>query len=180
MAINYPSKITTKNVCLGKRRLEDLAEEYAQGKDVPVMRVSGTVHSMKEETGDYGPYYRFGGAFAALSFVDRAEYRSRAMIMPALAEMIVSEKVKKAIEVQGVESTEKEGYKLVEPVKVLFDVTIQYNPSEKGTRFRFGASDLQPTESIFQDILDSKDEKLFLTGPKEETPKASGAKGGKK
>ena len=174
-APKYLPRITTKNVGLNKRRLEDLAESR-KDEEICVLEVFGRVTDTKEEIGEYGPYIRFMGEFEAENKVDGSIYRARQCILPPLAEMGASGKVATARE----EQNKPEG-SLVTAQGFAVAVTIRYNPSEKGTRFVFGSTDLMPSEvSPFAEL---RAQAAAISLPQPETaeePKADAPKGKKK
>lgn len=123
-------KINTKNVGLGKRLLEDYAEEV-QADKAPVMRVVGTVHASKGDVSQHGPYIKFYGDFEATNLLNGEEFRAPELLLPPVAEMIVDGQLNAAI------SKAPEGARPV--AQIALDVTVTYQDSENTTRFTYGA-----------------------------------------
>lgn len=129
-------KINTKSVGLGKRILEDYAEEVRAEK-APVMRVIGTVHSAKGDTTQYGPYIKFYGDFEATNLLTGDVYRAPELLLPPVGEMIVDGQLNAAI------AQAPEGARPV--ANVALDIQVSYNDAENATRFTFGAAPLLGT-----------------------------------
>ncbi len=143
---SYVKKITTKDCGLNIEICEGILEKT--GKETPVLRVWGNVKSSSGKDSQYGPYQVFGGEFAAINLSDGREARSDKMILPQVAEMLVS---------QALAAAQKSDPKATMPFGI--DITISPNPSTKGgTKFKFGVIALKGSDQ--KDALDLLGEEL--------------------
>lgn len=83
-------KITTNTVGLNKKVLKDFAKK---NETADILIIAGELTSAPEEKmGQFGdPYQIYKGNFKALNLISKEEFKSQALIVPALAEMLVSE-----------------------------------------------------------------------------------------
>lgn len=146
-ARSYPKKLTTATCGLSVDLCEKVAAEQ-KGKEVPVLRIGGTVRSMEEKSSQFGPYKRFKGDFEAVNCVTGEIYRSGDCILPPCAETPIVDLVMRAKEQEGAEAAVQFGV----------DITVKYykHPTLKGTEFVWGARPLgEQADSPMSALLQS-------------------------
>ena len=130
MAVSlFPKKISTATMGFSTRDLEAIAA--ASPDDViPVMRVWGIVSGAVPGTSQFGSYVKFTGEIAALNYISGEEARSQALLLPSVAEAVVSSLFTKAQKAGGT-------------AQIAVDITVEFNDSAKGgTKFRYGVRPL--------------------------------------
>lgn len=88
--MNLVKKITMKDVQLGKAKLQamNLSDE------IPIMNVAGIANEIKTGTSTYGEWTAAIGQFWAKNLITSEEYVSRAVILPPLAQDLITDSLK--------------------------------------------------------------------------------------
>lgn len=81
------SKITTKTVC---EDLRALVKDKDNGTNIPLMRIVGNATSMKSGVSNYGEWTKLLGDFICISLLDSKATRSAQLIMPNVAQNLVT------------------------------------------------------------------------------------------
>ena len=103
-------------------------DERYEGKPVPVMRVYGTARGMKKGSSNFGPYVGFLGEFESINLLDGKKFRSKMVLLPSLAEQMLSDSLDEA------KSTNPEAF-----IEFGCDITVERNLSAKGGwEFKWG------------------------------------------
>jgi len=87
----YPKKITVREMKLSPDVLETEVGKIGPTESVLVASIYGRVKGSKPESGDLGAYTRFSGEFEAVNHIESTCFRSRTLIVPAVAEPILQE-----------------------------------------------------------------------------------------
>lgn len=140
MARYYPNKITTSTVGFNVDLCEQIAQEHGKAKPVPVLRLYGRVKSYNTENSTYGTFLRFVASdfVEGINLVTGDIYRSKTLIVPPGAEMVLAELVDIA------KSADEKAV-----AEFGLDITVQFHKSqnEKGTKFTWGVLPLrEPSE----------------------------------
>lgn len=164
----YPKKITVRTVHLDTADCEAIAENLGKKKPVSVLRVGGSIEKAESQTSHLGTYMKYTGRFAALNLTENIEYRSKVMILPAVAESALQDLIDK------VKKDDNEAQ-----IEFALDITLEYynNPNTEGTRFRYGVKPLRdPGEDSLSKLLQSFGEPPLISFNQEQAPKETGAK----
>ena len=166
MAAIHLKKISTKFVGLETKILEAVAQEKGQKKPVAVLRVYGRIRAVQDGQGQFGPWRKFIGEHEAINLLTGEVYRSVNLLLPAQAELMVSQVV------DAVKAKDKDGV-----AEYGLDLTVMFNAMPTGTQFIYSASPL--IESTEEDTLTMMGK--MLGAPKmlslgEPAPKAKGKK----
>lgn len=122
---NYVKKITVSTVGLDTKQLEEIASENKG--NIPVVRVFGRVDSMENGQSQFNSFIRFRGEMEAVNLIDGTIWRSRATILPEIAEQNLQDIVSKADEGASIDFA--------------LDITVSYYDSTKGgNKFRYGVT----------------------------------------
>lgn len=135
--MNFLKKITTRDCGLDVTTLSDVAAAKGKKADIAVLRIAGTIDKAESLSSQYGPYIKFFGQFEAHNLLNDSVFRSRALIVPAVAEAAI----------EGMYNAGSQGGD--QTVTVAFDITVKYyeNPNKQGTKFRFSVAPLiEPKE----------------------------------
>lgn len=151
----FPRKISTQTMGFNVTILEQVAEAN-KGKITPVLRVWGIVSAKKPGVSQFGPYQKFSGEIAAINLITGEEARSQELLLPGVAEGIVSSLFDKAAKEGGT-------------AQIAIEISVEYNDSAKGgTKFRYGVKPL--IEYKAEDALSAMAKDLpapkLLTEPK--------------
>lgn len=128
-SIHYLRKITTSGCGLSAENAEKVAVDNP-GMETVGLRVYGRIVSLKKEPAStFGPYVRFNGEFEAVNHVTGDKYRSTQLIVPPVAEQLLTD----------LSSDLSEG----SSVQFALDLLILENKSQKGGwKFRYGVKSL--------------------------------------
>jgi hypothetical protein len=127
-SIHYLRKLTTSGCGLSAENSEKVAVENP-GVETVGLRIYGRITDVKKETGTFGPYVRFNGEFEAVNQITQDKYRSTQLIVPPVAEQLLSDL---ASDLSAGSS-----------VQFALDLLILENKSQKGGwKFRYGVKSL--------------------------------------
>ena len=128
-APEYVRKITTATIGLLPKAMTAIAcDEKTGGNPVAVMRVYGTVNSVKDGVTQFGPFTSFQGEFEAINLISTKKYRSKTLIVPDLATQMLSDSLSEA-KASSADATIQFG----------IDITVAENKSGKGgTLYKWG------------------------------------------
>jgi hypothetical protein len=125
----YPKKITTGECGLTAEVAEEVALDNP-GVETVGLRIYGRITGYKKEpSGTFGPYIRFSGEFEAVNQITKEVYRSLNLIVPPVAEQLLTD----------LSSDLSEG----SSVQFALDLLILENKSQKGGwKFKYGVKSL--------------------------------------
>ena len=127
----FPTKITTKECGLTPKFCTQVAETLAEDGPVPALRIMGAACSAVGKQSDIGPYTLFEGEFEAVNLSTKQVFRSKALILPPVAETLLE------ADLDTAKGKSKEGEAVW--AEFALDITIGQNTSKLGgSKYKYG------------------------------------------
>lgn len=89
MSKSYTTKITVRACGIDPATCEKVVEKFK--KESAILHVVGRAAGIEYRTGDLGQYATFSGEFAAVNLITGDQYRAKKLILPAVAEQLLSD-----------------------------------------------------------------------------------------
>jgi hypothetical protein len=149
----YVKKITTA-LCGVSAQVAEQTALNGDGEEVPVLRIGGRITGSEPGKTAISDYIKFKGEFEAINAVTDQHYRSQSLIVPPVAEQMLSD-----LSSNGEEVTQ-----------FGLDITVVKNDSAKGGyKFRYGVRSLTSpkVKDALSQLMDSFDAAIpLLPAPK--------------